>query len=54
LEAAKTALLTTDASVVAIAHAVGFSNVSHFRRVFRRELGLAPGELRRDRKIRPA
>jgi AraC family transcriptional regulator len=54
LEAAKTGLLTTDASVVAIAHAVGFSNVSHFRRVFRRELGLAPGELRADRKIRPA
>jgi AraC family transcriptional regulator len=47
LEAAKTALLTTDTSVVRIAHAVGFSNVSHFRRVFRRELGVLPGELRR-------
>jgi AraC family transcriptional regulator len=47
LEAAKAALLTSDASVVRVAHAVGFSNVSHFRRVFRRELGVAPGELRR-------
>ncbi|TWF81692.1 AraC family transcriptional regulator [Pseudonocardia hierapolitana] len=47
LEAAKAALLTTDASVVRVAHTVGFSNVSHFRRVFRRELGVAPGELRR-------
>jgi AraC family transcriptional regulator len=46
LEAAKAALLTSDASVVRVAHAVGFSNVSHFRRVFRREFGVAPGELR--------
>jgi AraC family transcriptional regulator len=47
LEAAKAALLTTDMSVVRVAHAVGYSNVSHFRRVFRRELGVTPGELRR-------
>lgn len=47
LESAKAALLTSDASVVRVAHAVGFSNVSHFRRVFRREFGVAPGELRR-------
>jgi AraC family transcriptional regulator len=46
LEAAKAALLTTDASVVRIAHAVGYSNISHFRRTFRRELGVLPGELR--------
>jgi AraC family transcriptional regulator len=46
LEAAKAALLTSDASVVRVAHQVGFSNVSHFRRVFRREFGVAPGELR--------
>jgi AraC family transcriptional regulator len=46
LEAAKAALLTSDASVVRVAHAVGFFNVSHFRRVFRRELGVTPGELR--------
>jgi AraC family transcriptional regulator len=47
LEAAKAALLTSDASVVQVAHSVGFSNVSHFRRLFRREFGVAPGELRR-------
>jgi AraC family transcriptional regulator len=31
---------------VRVAHQVGFSNVSHFRRVFRRELGVTPGQLR--------
>jgi AraC family transcriptional regulator len=46
LEAAKAAILTSDVSVMRVAHAVGFSNVSHFRRVFRRELGVAPGVLR--------
>lgn len=46
LEAAKAALLTSDASVVRVAHAVGYSNVSHFRRVFRREIGVTPGDLR--------
>lgn len=46
LEAAKAAVLTSDASVVRVAHAVGFSNVSHFRRLFRREFGVTPGELR--------
>jgi AraC family transcriptional regulator len=46
LEAAKSALLTSDASVVRVAHEVGFSNVSHFRRLFRREFGVGPGELR--------
>jgi AraC family transcriptional regulator len=46
IEAAKAALLTSNASVVRVAHQVGFSNVSHFRRVFRRELGVTPGQLR--------
>jgi AraC family transcriptional regulator len=46
LEAAKAAILTSNASVVRVAHQVGFSNVSHFRRVFRRELGVTPGALR--------
>lgn len=46
VERARTQLRETDASVVEVAHAVGFANVSHFRRVFRRELGLLPGEVR--------
>lgn len=47
VERARAQLRATDASVVEVAHAVGFANVSHFRRVFRRELGLLPGEDRR-------
>ncbi|MEJ3657416.1 AraC family transcriptional regulator [Actinomycetes bacterium KLBMP 9759] len=46
IEAARARLIGSRDSVVDIAHAVGFSNVSHFRRVFRRELGTLPGELR--------
>ncbi|MGI5131915.1 helix-turn-helix domain-containing protein [Pseudonocardia sp. CA-107938] len=46
IEAARARLLATQASVVDIAHGVGFSNLSHFRRVFRRELGMLPGDLR--------
>ncbi|WP_232661510.1 helix-turn-helix domain-containing protein [Pseudonocardia sp. TRM90224] len=46
MEAARARLVGSRESVVDIAHAVGFSNVSHFRRVFRRELGALPGEVR--------
>jgi len=35
------------ASVPEIAHAMGLSNVSHFRRVFRRHTGALPGEVRK-------
>lgn len=46
-ERAKTLLLGTTASVAEVAQQVGFSNLSHFRRVFRRSTGYLPGALRR-------
>jgi AraC family transcriptional regulator len=46
IERAKTLLTTTRASVEHVAHSVGFSNVSHFRRVFRQHTGWLPGDLR--------
>ena len=33
--------------------AIGLSNVSHFRRLFRRHMGVPPGMLRQERKNRP-
>jgi AraC family transcriptional regulator len=39
-------LTTTRASVTEIAYAVGFGNVSHFRRLFRRHTGFLPGAVR--------
>lgn len=49
-------LIGTPASVAEIAHAVGLSNVSHFRRLFRSHAGLLPGQLRANehRKNRPS
>jgi AraC family transcriptional regulator len=46
-------LLESTAAVADIADAVGLSNVSHFRRLFRRHMGLLPGALRENRKIGP-
>jgi AraC family transcriptional regulator len=43
---AVTLLLGTGLSVVDVAHAVGMSNVSHFRRVFRAHTGVLPGAIR--------
>jgi AraC-like DNA-binding protein len=37
-------------SVIDIAHECGFSTVSHFHRVFRRQFGATPGELRQPSK----
>ena len=53
MDRARLLLRSGPAPVEAVAAAVGFGNVSHFRRVFRRHTGSAPGELRADRKIRP-
>ena len=49
-----TALLRgSSAGVAEIAHAVGLSNVSHFRRVFRDHTGALPGQVRENSKIGP-
>jgi AraC family transcriptional regulator len=49
MERAKAQLLSTRHSVSEIAHALGYSNVSHFRRLFRRNTGFRPSDLRRGR-----
>lgn len=46
MERAKTLLLSTRRSVPEIAHRLGYSNVSHFRRLFRRSTGFLPSDLR--------
>ncbi|WP_046244363.1 AraC family transcriptional regulator [Hymenobacter terrenus] len=43
---AKRLLLYTDSSVKEIAYQLGFEDVSHFSRLFKKSLGLTPGELR--------
>lgn len=46
MERARTLVTRSDSSVVEIAYAVGYTNVSYFRRSFRREFGVLPCELR--------
>jgi len=46
LMVARDRLLRGDTSVTEIALSVGFSNISHFRRLFRRRYGLTPAGLR--------
>ena len=54
MQRATTLLLESSVRVDQVAHAVGLSNVSHFRRVFRSHLGVTPGRLREDSKIGPS
>jgi AraC family transcriptional regulator len=45
LQRARLLLLTTSWPVAAVARAVGYSNLGHFRRAFRRAFGVGPREL---------
>lgn len=47
IEAAKTALETTDTPVDEVGHGVGYEDPSFFRRLFKRLVGLSPGRYRR-------
>lgn len=47
MERAVHLLETSDASVDAVAHSVGYADAAAFRRVLRRETGRAPSEIRR-------
>jgi AraC family transcriptional regulator len=51
---ATTLLLGSTESVTDIARAVGLSNVSHFRRLFRRHMGVLPGDLRQNSNFGPS
>ncbi|WP_439658244.1 NAD(P)H-dependent oxidoreductase [Lentzea sp. HUAS TT2] len=46
LENASTLLLTTEMSVTSICHAVGYRDLSHFERVFRKRYGVTPSTYR--------
>jgi AraC-like DNA-binding protein len=46
LDHARRLLLASDDSISTIAYAVGFSNLSHFNRLFRRVYGRPPSEMR--------
>lgn len=47
LEKAQHLLLTTDLSVTDITYHIGYSHVTHFTTLFRKELGLTPTEWRK-------
>ena len=49
MDAARRLLRETKKSVVDVALEVGYSNLSHFAQMFRRETGLTPREYRRQR-----
>jgi len=46
IEAAKNSLLSTDLTVAEIASLSGFEDVSYFTRIFKRQVGVAPGRFR--------
>lgn len=52
IERSKTLLRTTNRSIAEIALAVGFDDQSYFTRIFKKQLGIAPGKYREHREHR--
>lgn len=52
IERAKRALAQSDRTLAAIAREVGFASIQRLYEVFRREIGMSPGEYRRQRQLR--
>lgn len=52
IERAKRELTQSDRSLAVIARDVGFGTIQRFYEVFRRELGVAPGEYRKQRQLK--
>jgi LacI family transcriptional regulator len=52
IERAKRELTQSDRTLGAIAHDVGFGTIQRLYEVFRRELGVSPGEYRKQRQLR--
>ncbi|MBR2477012.1 MAG: helix-turn-helix transcriptional regulator [Clostridia bacterium] len=50
LEDAKVLLANSDLSVTEVAFAVGFSSSNYFANVFKRDIGMSPGEYRKKNK----
>jgi AraC-like DNA-binding protein len=53
LEKAQQLLLTTDMSVTDITYTIGYSHVTHFTTLFKKELGLPPTEWRKKNTPQP-
>jgi AraC family transcriptional regulator len=52
VESACRRLATSDAPLIEVALSAGFSDQSHFRRAFRRQVRMMPGEFRRNFRSR--
>jgi len=49
MNAARRLLRETTLSVIRIGNEIGYSNPSHFARIFRKETGLSPSDYRRQK-----
>jgi AraC-like DNA-binding protein len=50
LEKAKELLLTTNMPITDITYHIGYSHVTHFTSLFKKEIGKTPGEWRKEKK----